>query len=228
MLSTAPRSNAQIETTTASLSGVITDQTGAVIPKASVTISSTENGISHTFIADGGGRYSFAELPPAIYSLTVKASSFESYQQNGIALNASETATQNVKLTIGSETVSVTITSDASQLNTDNSNVAASLDAKEIVELPLNVRNVYGLATLNSSVQNTSEGQLLGSASNNTDTADQDISFMNFGGGFFGTTAFLVDGSWDTDTEWGAVVFVPGVDSVQEFKIQNNSFTAQY
>ena len=229
LLSSAPRSNAQIETTTASLSGVITDQTGAVIPKASVTLSSTERGISRTFISDGGGRYSFAELPPATYSLTVKASSFESYQQNGIALNASETATQDVKLTIGSETVSVSITSDASQLNTDNSNVAASLDAKEIVELPLNVRNVYGLATLNSSVQNTSEGQLLlGGGSNTTDTADQDISFMNFAGGFFGTTAFMVDGSWDTDTEWGAVIFVPGVDSVQEFKIQNNSFTAQY
>jgi hypothetical protein len=97
------------------------------------------------------------------------------------------------------------------------------------VELPLNVRNIYGLATLNSSVQNTSEGQLLlGGGSNTTDTADQDISFMNFAGGFFGTTAFLVDGSWDTDTEWGAVIFVPGVDAVQEFKIQNNSFTAQY
>jgi hypothetical protein len=69
---------------------------------------------------------------------------------------------------------------------------------------------------------------LLGGGSNTTDTADQDISFMNFAGGFFGTTAFLVDGSWDTDTEWGAVIFVPGVDAVQEFKIQNNSFTAQY
>jgi hypothetical protein len=68
-----------------------------------------------------------------------------------------------------------------SQMNTDNANVAADIDAKQIVELPLNVRNVYGLATLNSSVQNTSEGQLLlGGGSNTTDTADQDISFMNF------------------------------------------------
>ena len=114
-------------------------------------------------------------------------------------------------------------------MNTDNSNVAADIEAKQIVELPLNVRNVYGLATLNSSVQNTSEWQLLlGGGSNTTDTADQDISFMNFAGGFFGTTAFMIDGSWDTDSEWGAVIFVPGVDSVQEFKVQNNSFTAQY
>ncbi len=144
-------------------------------------------------------------------------------------LNAADSATQNVSLTVGSNEVSVTVTADASLLNTDNSNVATSLDAKEIVELPLNMRNVYGLATLNSSVSNSSEGQmLLGGGGNTTDNADQDISFLNFTGGYFGTTAFLLDGSWDTDPEWGAVIFVPSVDAVQEFKIQNNSFTAQY
>ena len=229
MAFSTPWINAQIATTTATLSGVVTDPSGAALTKAALTLTSSEKGITRTITTDDGGRYSFNQLPPAAYSLAIKAKGFETYQQNGIALNAGETATQNVTLTIGAETVSVTVTSDVSLLNTDNANVAADIEAKQIVELPLNVRNVYGLATLNSSVQNTSESQLLlGGGSNTTDTADQDISFMNFAGGFFGTTAFLIDGSWDTDTEWGAVIFVPGVDAVQEFKIQNNSFTAQY
>ena len=229
LVSSTPWINAQIATTTATLSGVVTDSTGALVAKATVTLTSSEKGINRTFTTDDGGRYSFNQLPPAAYSLAIKAKGFKTYQQNGIALNAAETATQNVTLTIGAESTSITVTSDVALLNTDNANVAADLDAKQIVELPLNVRNVYGLATLNSSVQNTSEGQLLlGGGSNTTDSADQDISFMNFAGGFFGTTAFLVDGSWDTDTEWGAVIFVPGVDAVQQFKIQNNSFTAQY
>ena len=229
LLGSTPWSNAQIATTTATLSGVVSDPQGAVVPKAALTLTSSEKGITRTSITDDGGRYSFNQLPPGAYSLTIKAKGFEAYEQTGMALDAAETAVQNVALTIGSETVSVTVTSDVSLLNTENANVATDIDGKQIVELPLNVRNVYGLATLNSSVQNTSEGQLLlGGGSNTTDTADQDISFMNFAGGFFGTTAFLVDGSWDTDTEWGAVIFVPGVDAVQEFKIQNNSFTAQY
>ena len=229
LVSSAPWINAQIATTTATLSGVVTDPSGAVLPKATLILTSSEKGITRTFTTDNGGRYSFNQLPPAAYSLAIKASGFQTYQQNGIVLNAAETATQNVMLTIGAETASVMVVSDVGLMNTDNANVAADIDAKQIVELPLNVRNVYGLATLNSSVQNTSEGQLLlGGGSNTTDTADQDISFMNFAGGFFGTTAFLIDGSWDTDSEWGAVVFVPGVDAVQEFKIQNNSFTAQY
>jgi hypothetical protein len=229
MALSTPWINGQIATTTATLSGVVTDPSGSALTKATLTLTSLEKGITRTITTDDGGRYSFNQLPPAAYSLTIKAMGFETYQQNGIVLDAAETAAQNVTLTVGSETVSVTVTSDVSLLNTDNANVAADIDAKQIVELPLNVRNVYGLATLNSSVQNTSEGQiLLGGGGNTTDTADQDISFMNFGGGFFGTTAFLADGSWDTDTEWGAVIFVPGVDAVQEFKIQNNSFTAQY
>ena len=229
LVGSAPWINAQIATTTATLSGVVTDPSGAVLPKATLTLTSSEKGITRIFTTDDGGRYSFNQLPPASYSLTIKAKGFKTYQQTGIVLNAAETATQNVTLTVGAETSIGNRNPDASQLNTDNSNVAADIEAKQIVELPLNVRNVYGLATLNSSVQNTSEGQmLLGGGSNTTDNADQDISFMNFAGGFFGTTAFMIDGSWDTDTEWGAVIFVPGVDAVQEFKIQNNSFTAQY
>ena len=228
-VSSAPWINAQLATTTATLSGVVTDPSGAVLPKATLTLTSSEKGIIRVSTTDDGGRYSFNQLPPAAYSLAIRAKGFETYQQNGIVLNAAETGTQNVSLTVGAENQSVTVTADVTLLNTDNANVAADIDAKQIVELPLNVRNVYGLVTLNSSVQNSSESQiLLGGGGNTTDTADQDISFLNFAGGFFGTTAFLVDGSWDTDTEWGAVIFVPGVDAVQEFKIQNNSFTAQY
>jgi len=91
----------------------------------------------------------------------------------------------------------------------------------------LNLRNVYGLATLNSSVQNSSSQQRL-NGGGTQGTADQDISFFNFGGGFFGTTAFLLDGIWDTASDWGAVVYVPSVEGVDEFKIQTNSFTSQY
>jgi Carboxypeptidase regulatory-like domain len=221
--------NAQLATTTATLSGIVTDPSGAVLPRAAVTLTSAERGINRTFTADPDGRYLFSQLPPGNYTLSVKGKGFEAYQQKGIVLNAGSSATQNVALTVGSEGISVTVTADASQLNTDNSNVAATLDAKQITELPLNMRNVFGLLTLNSSVSNTSEGQmLLGGGSNSTDNADQDISFMNFAGGFFGTSAFLLDGSVDTDPEWGAVIYVPSPDAVQELKIQNNSFTAQY
>jgi hypothetical protein len=220
---------AQLAVTTATLSGTVTDSTTALVPQASVQLASQENGIKRALTTDASGHYSFTQLPPATYTLVVQAKGFKEYKQNGILLDASKSATQNVALTVGSEGQEVVVTSQASLLNTENANIAADIDAKQVVELPLNLRNVYGLATLNSSVNNTSDGQmLLGGGGPSTDNADQDISFLNFAGGFFGTSAFLLDGVWDTDPEWGAVIYVPSVDSVSEFKVQNNSFTAQY
>jgi hypothetical protein len=220
---------AQLAVTTATLSGIVTDPSGAVVPHSTVTLASAQNGIARTFLTDAGGRYSFTQLPPATYTLNIRADGFESYKQIGILLDAGQSATQNVALVLGATTQQVVVNAQASQLNTDNANISADIDAKQVVELPLNLRNVYGLATLNSSVNNTSEGQqLLGGGGPSTDDADQDISFLNFAGGFFGTSAYLLDGAWDTDPEWGAVDYVPSVDSVQEFKVQNNSFTAQY
>jgi hypothetical protein len=211
----------QIATTTASISGTISDPSGAVITNAVVTITSAEEGITRNFNSSSNGRYVFTQLPPSAYALTVKANGFKTYEQAGIMLNAAQSATQDVVLTIGAATQSVTIVADASQLNTDNSNIATDIPGNDITEFPLNTRNIYSLASLNASVNNTSEGQmLLGGGTNTTDDADQDISFMNFAGGYFGSTAFMLDGAWNTDTEWGAVIFVPSVDAVEEFKVQ--------
>jgi hypothetical protein len=225
----APWANAQLATTTATLSGVVTDPTGAVIPKASLTLSSKDIGIDRIIVSDADGRYLFSELPPATYSLAVTATGFKGYRQNGIVLTAAQTATVNVSITVGEATQTVTVSADAALLNTDNSNVSADLNEQQLTELPSSTRNAFGFLTLNSSVNNTSEGQmLLGGGSNTTDDADQDITFLNFAGGFFGTTMFMVDGSVDTDTEWGGAIYVPSVDAIQEMKVQNMSFTAQY
>ncbi len=132
----APPIHAQIATTTATLSGTVTDPTGAVLPKAVVSLVSPEDGIARTFTTENAGRYIFAQLPPSTYTLTIKAMGFKVYEQSGIILNASQSATQDVSLTVGSETQSVTVTADATLLNTDNSNVSADIPAKNITELP--------------------------------------------------------------------------------------------
>src|SRR6202021_929154 len=94
-------------------------------------------------------------------------------------------------------------------------------------ELPLNLRNVFGLASLNSSVNNSTQAQMVNS-NGISGSADQDISFLNCGRTDFGTAVYLLYGTWNTAQDWGGVVYVPSVESVQEFKIQTNAFTAQY
>ena len=217
----------QTQASSASLSGIISDSTGARVDHATVILASSDLGISRRYTTDTTGAYSFNIIPPAKYKLTVSAATFKSYEQDGVELQVGESATQNVVLGVGNATEQVVVTGESPLLNTSDANVGVEIDSKQILDLPLNVRNVFGLVTLNSSVNNQAQGQVL-NGGGEQGTADQDISFFNFGGGFFGSTAFLLDGAWDTADGWGGVMYVPSVDGTQEFRVQNNSFSAQY
>jgi hypothetical protein len=210
----------------ASFSGSVSDSSGARVANATVTISNPEKGITRTFKTDAEGNFSFALLPAGSYSLTVSAPGFKTAKQDGIALEVGQSASHAVTLTIGSSE-QIEVRAEAALLQTDNANVGAEVSQKQVTELPLNLRNVFNFVELNSSVNNAAQRQTI-SSGGAQGSADQDVSFFNFGGGYFGTTAFLLDGAWDASEGWGGVIYVPSPDNVQEFKVQQNSFSAQY
>jgi hypothetical protein len=218
---------AQTQAFTATLSGTVSDSTGALLSGATITLVSIERSITRGYTTDASGSYVFSLLPPAVYSMRVVAPGFKSYKQNGISLAAGQTAQQAIVLAVGAVSEQVEVSGQVSLINAENANLSSDVSAQQVVELPLNLRNVYGLAFLNSSVNNTAEFQIVG-GNGISGSADQDISFFNFGGTFFNTAEYLLDGTWDTGADWGGVAYVPAVDGVQEFKIQTNAFTAQY
>ena len=221
-----PLAHSQSLASSSSFSGSVSDSSGARVANANVTLTSPEKGITRAFKTDAEGSFSFALLPAATYTLTVQATGFKTLKQEGITLEVGQSARQSVALTIGS-TEQIEVTAVAPLLQTDNANVGDEIGTKQVAELPLNLRNIFNFVELNSSVNNGPQQQTL-QGGGTQGTADQDVSFFNFGGGYFGTTAFLLDGSWDTSLGWGGVEYVPSVESVQEFKVQQNSFTAQY
>ncbi|MGC1684187.1 MAG: TonB-dependent receptor [Candidatus Acidiferrales bacterium] len=212
---------------TATLGGRITDPAGLAIKGATVTVTSAELGISRTSSTGDTGLYTFTFLPAGVYSLEAKAPGFKGYKQDGITLAAGQSAEQEVSLVVGAVTESVEVASQAPLLNVDNANISEDLSSRFAEGLPLNFRSVISLTLINSSVNNAAEQQVVG-APGLAQTADQDISFLNFGGTFFGTAEYLIDGTWDTRVDWGGVIYVPSVDDVQEMKIMTNAFTAQY
>ncbi len=221
-----PTLRAQTLSSTAALSGSVSDPSGARVPKASVKLTNSERGITRAATSGSSGEFSFALLPAGTYTLETSAPGFETSRQTGIVLQVGDSLTENVSLTIGaSEQVSVTASGPL--LQTEDANVSTAIARKQVEELPLNLRNVVGLVMLNSSVNNQTQQQILASGGAE-DTADQDMSFLSFGGGFFGTTAFLLDGGWNVAGGWGGVVYVPSVDDTQEFKVTTNSFSAEY
>jgi hypothetical protein len=212
---------------TATLSGSVLDPSGSAVNGAKVTLTSPEIGFSRMYSTKDTGLYTFTFLPPAVYTLEAEASGFKHYKQEGITLAAGQAAEQQVKLTVGAVTESVQVTSQAPLANTDNANISEDLSSQFAEDLPLNFRSVISLTLINSSVNNVAEEQIVGGPGLSQD-ADQDVSFLNFGGTFFDTAEYLVDGTWDTRADWGGVIYVPSVDDVQEMKIQTNAFTAQY
>src|ERR1700761_9440146 len=211
----------------ASISGTVLDSSGQTVSGARVTIFNADRAITRTFTTEENGFFTFTLLPPATYLLEVGANGFKQYKQEGITLAAGQTANLNVSLTIGAVSETIEVSSQAPLLNLDNANIASDISSRQVSELPLNLRNVIGLAVLNSSVSNAAELQVVG-APGISGSADQDVSFLNFGGTFFNTAEYLLDGTWNTRLDWGGVIYVPSVDDVEEFKIQTNAFTAQY
>ena len=211
----------------ASLSGSVVDPSGQPVNNAKVVLASQGKGLSRTFTTSESGLYTFTLLPQDTYNLDIEAPGFKHLHQEGVSLVAGQAATLNISLVLGAITEHIEVTSQAPLLNAENANISADISSRQVSELPLNFRNVIGLATLNSSVSNAAEAQIVGSPGQSAQ-ADQDVSFLNFGGTFFNTAEYLLDGTWDTRLDWGGVIYVPSVDAVDEFKIQTNAFTSQY
>ena len=223
---TVPFAHGQTLASSAALSGSVSDPSGARVPNATVSLTNPEKGITRAFKTNDEGNFSFALLPAGTYTLTVEAAGFKTFKLQGITLEVGQSASQAVTLTVGTAE-QIEVTAVAPLLQVDNANVGAEVSTKQVTELPLNLRNVFNFVELNSSVNNLSQRQTI-SSGGQQGSADQDVSFFNFGGGYFGTTAFLLDGAWDASEGWGGVIYVPSPDNVQEFKVQQNTFSAQY
>ena len=155
-----PLANGQTLASTASFSGTVSDSSGARVANASVGLSSPEKGITRDFKTDDEGNFSFSLLPAGAYTLTVQATGFKTFKQEGVTLEVGQSASQSVTLTIGA-TEQIEVAAAAALLQTDNANVGDEVSTKQVTELPLNLRNVFNFVTLNSSVNNISQGRYL-------------------------------------------------------------------
>ena len=221
-----PVVQAQSMSTTASLSGTVSDPSGARVPSATLKLSNPENGITRASTTNSAGEFSFALLPAGTYILDVGAKGFETIRQTGIVLEAGAAFSEDVSLRIGA-TEQIAVTSTGPLLQTQNSNISTDISSKQIEELPLNLRNVLSFASLDSAVNVQGNRQLLG-AGGSEDTADQDYSFLNFGGGYFGNNLFLLNGGYDVAQGWGGVLYVPAPEDTDEVKVSSYSFSAEY
>lgn len=210
--------SAQISTGT--IAGVVEDISGAVIPKATITIKQTGTGEERKAVTMGNGDFNVPFLQPGGYSLTASAGGFRSKTFSGIVLQVDQTVNLRITLEIGASTETVEVTGAAPLVDSSTSSLGQVIENRQILDLPLNGRNPFALGLLSG---NTTP--MFGMGSN--------LPFIA-GGGRFSANEVTLDGV-DNNTVSNAgsigrngIAFVPSVDAVQEFKVKTSTFSAEF
>jgi hypothetical protein len=214
------------QTSTAELSGNITDSTGAVIANAKVTAANSETGTSREVTTNSSGFYHFTLLPPGNYNLSVEAPGFRKTVQNNLELRVNERSEVNLQLQLGQVTDTIEVKAAAPLLESQSSSLGTVINTQLTEELPLNGRNFVQLATLAPGVNGTgfSVSGTIMSGTRPDDRRPGTEIFSN--GNREGSNDFLYDGVDNNDRLTLSIVLRPGVEAIREFKVQTNLFSA--
>lgn len=206
---------------TGSVTGTVTDPSGAVVPNARLQLVDEQKGFAFTGVSDSNGGYVIRGVPPGTYKLSVEAQGFRSETQSGIKLDVSQNITVNFALQVGAVTQTLQISEAAPLLSTQDAVTGQTVDRKFINDLPLISRSVTDLAFLTPGVTEV-------------DTACQGCTANNFvsNGGRNATADMLLDGVTVTNFEQNSGIqvptYTPSVDAVEEFTVQQTNFSAEY
>jgi len=218
-----PPSVAAQATYTAELRGAVKDASGALVPGARVTATNDETRVLQTRKTDEAGRYLFNALPPASYTIRVEASGFKALVRPNVVLRVSFQADLDFILEVGQMTQTVEVTGAAPLVNTVSAALGTEVTNRYITEMPLPDRDITSLAFLAPGVTEVAGSGVGGLGGTNFASNGQ----RN------GTAEFRLDGALATSPEGGEggntfLSYKPSLEDIQEFKLQNNSFSAEY
>ena len=210
------------QTTNGNIQGTVTDPNGATLV-ATVTARNMDTGLTLSTASTDAGLYSLPNLPPGRYSVTAEAPNMKKYTREGVTVQTGSTVSLDIQMQLGSISESVTVTSDASQLETATSDIGATVERNLVANLPLEVSG-----TVRNPVQFiTLVPGFVGDVGNNPGSNSTDDFKVN--GGQEGGTDILVDGVSislvSPNTQWNKGV---STDAVQEFKVLQSNFSPEY
>ncbi len=224
-LCSTQRLNAQV--LYGSVAGTVSDQTGAVVPGAAITIVNDNTGFTRSTASGSAGDYRITDLPGGTYTLSITAQGFKPVRQTGINIAAGSTNQQNVQLSVGAVTQEVTVSGAAATLQTQQSNVHSTISNYAVQNLPLNIyHNFQSVELLAPGVVSLSN--ITGSYPNSlADTPDRSLA-INSNGLPQHINTTRVDGATNTFL-WlpDHMVIVPPAASVQEVNVQTSNYNVQ-
>jgi Carboxypeptidase regulatory-like domain len=208
---------------TASLTGVVTDATGATVPNAKLTLINQATGVSSNSQTDSTGTYLFPSLPIGTYRMEVTAAGFQKAVVIDIELPVATSVTRNVPLKIGEASATVEITAQAAVIDTATNSMGQVIDNKTVQDIPLNGRHFTDLSLLTPGTMTPPANGFLSSP-----LRGQGSFGINTAGQREDTTNWLVNGINLNDPVQNQITFQPPIGTLSEFKIDNSAFPAEY
>lgn len=207
--------SALAQSPTGTISGVVTDASGAALPGADVTITEIATNVSHVLKTDEQGRYTLPFTLPGTYKVGVSAPSFQLQVQTGVHVQVAENSVADFKMEVGQSTQTVEVSANVQSLDTETSNLSDTIPQRFVLDLPDNGRNPFDFAALAPTVST------LGGAST-----------PHIGGSRNGNNEQLIDGMTNILPENNVgnnlSAYTPVIDSVQEVNVQTSVLEAQY
>jgi outer membrane receptor protein involved in Fe transport len=204
---------AQVENS--QITGTVTDPSNAAVAGATVTISNRATNLSVTATTNQSGVYLAKELPVGVYKVTVEAAGFKTFSDTGITLEAGNTTRVDAKMQLGQTREVVEVTGEASQVNTEQSQLSTTVTSTQISNLPLNGRNVYDLMQLAPGAVNVTGVDFENGHNTVVNGVREDFN------------GFLINGVSNKDIS-GGQNNVPIEDTVQEFQQLQQNMSSQY
>jgi hypothetical protein len=206
------------------LLGTVRDPSGSVVPQATLMATNSETNISYRAETDGSGNYIFTQLRPGPYVLVVEHPGFQKLTLSNIVLVIDQRARQDVALQVGQIAQNVTVGATAIMLESEKATLGQVVETQRIEEMPLNGRNFMQLAELSAGVTPLESG-MTSPATSYTGRSD---NVLAVGGSRENETSYLLDGVETRNSWWGSVGVRPSIEAIEEFKIERNTFSAEY
>ena len=205
-----------------SVTGLLTDPTGAVLPEAKVILTDQNKGYTFNAVSDHSGRYLFRSIPPGVYSVTAEVPGFEKTVRTGIRVDVNQNVTANMNLKVSSSSQTVEVKSQTQGLDAQDATTGLVIDRKFINDLPLIDRYVMDLTMLTPGVTETDDQCSVGCTGTN---------FVS-NGSRNSTSDVLMDGATVTNYEPNGgvtqVTYTPSPEAVDEFRVEQSNFSAEY
>jgi len=208
---------------TATLQGTVTDSKGAVVPNATVLARNRNTSSERTTQTDNDGNYQFAALPVGTYTVEVRIQGFKTQVADQVTVEVAKTVVQNFQMDVGAITEQVLVSSDVPIIETATTSVGTVINQRTVQEIPLNGRHFVDLGLLiPGSVTPPQNGFLT------APLRGQGSFAFNTAGNREDTVNFMINGVNLNDMVQNQITFQPSINTVQEFKADNSTFSAEY